>query len=97
MVLRRRSIAAVFILAAVFMFLSACSKQQIRDLEGVPVTQPDKARLVTNVDQYPNVVALCIEGEGFVSTTRDYTSLIPVPGWGEAGGWCVDDGATVQQ
>ena len=82
-----------FLLATVLL-LSACSTgplgtgQQWRDLEGQSVTDPDKARLVANVDGYPNVVALCIEGQGFVSTTRDYSSLVPVPGWGQEGGWC---------
>ena len=76
------------------LLLTACSTgplgtgQQWRDLEGVTVTDPDKVRAVTNVDTYPNVVALCIEGQGFVTSTRDYSSLIPVPAWGQEGGWC---------
>jgi hypothetical protein len=74
------------ILIAVAIFLSACSKQQVRDLEGITVKEPQKVELYTNVDQYPNVVALCINGVGFVSTTRDYTSLQESPGLTEK--WC---------
>lgn len=66
---------------------SGCGEQQqIRDLENVPVTDPDKSRLVVNVDTYPNVVALCIEGVGFVTTTRDDRPLQESPGLTES--WC---------
>jgi hypothetical protein len=74
--------------ALLFGGCSWAEQQQIRDLENVTQTEPDKARLVTNVDGYANIVALCIEGQGFATTTRDYSSLIPVPGWGQEGGWC---------
>lgn len=91
-------LATLFAVLAASVLLASCdNQQQIRDLEDVPQTEPDKVRLVTNVDTYPNVVALCIEGAGFASTTRDYTSLIRVEVWDRT--WCnsVDDGAEVQQ
>ena len=75
----------ILIIAAVFL-IGGCSKQQVRDLEGITVKEPQKVELYTNVDQYPNVVALCINGVGFVSTTRDYTSLQESPGLTEK--WC---------
>lgn len=79
--MKRLVVAAVAVLA-----LTGCAKQQVRDLEGVPVEEPDKVALITNVDQYPNLVAMCIKGVGFVSTTRDYTSLQESPGL--TAGWC---------
>jgi hypothetical protein len=75
----------VLVVAGLLMF-TGCAKQQVRDLENVPVQEPEKSELYTNVDQYPNVVALCIHGVGFVSTTRDYTSLQESPGLTEK--WC---------
>jgi hypothetical protein len=80
-----KRLAAVAIGAAVL--LAGCGTgQQWRDLEGQPQTEPDKVRLVTNVDTYPNIVALCIEGVGFVTTTRDDRPLQESPGLTEK--WC---------
>lgn len=78
-------IAAVGIASLVT--LAGCGTgQQWRDLEGQTQTEPDKVRLVTNIDTYPNIVALCIEGVGFVTTTRDDRPLQESPGLTE--GWC---------
>jgi hypothetical protein len=76
-------------LVAGAVLLAGCGTgQQWRDLEGQPQTEPDKVRLITNINGYPNVVALCIEGVGFVTTTRDYTSLQESPGL--TAGWCAE-------
>ena len=82
-------LGAVFGLVAA-VALGACSNQTVRDLEGVPVTDPDKARLVANVDTYPNIMALCIEGAGFATTTRDAAgAMMRVEAWDAANdGWC---------
>lgn len=67
----------------------ACSNQTVRDLEGVTVTDPDKARLVVNIDTYPNVNAICIEGAGFATTTRDQAgAILRVEKWDAPDGWC---------
>lgn len=77
----------VIVAAAAVLLLAGCGTgQQWRDLEGQPQTEPDKVRLVTNVDTYPNIVALCIEGVGFVTTTRDDRPLQESPGLTEK--WC---------
>ena len=60
--------------------------QQVRDLENVPVQEPEKTELYASVDKFPNVVAMCIHGVGFVSITRDYDSLQESPGLTEK--WC---------
>lgn len=71
--------------------LTGCGEaQQIRDLENVTVTEPDKSRLVVNVDEYPNAVAICIEGAGFITTTRADRPLQPVPAWDAPNGWCAE-------
>lgn len=71
--------------------LTGCGEQQqIRDLENVTVTEPDKTRLVVNVDEYPNAVAICIEGAGFITTTRTDRPLQPVPAWDAPNGWCAE-------
>lgn len=83
MVVKR--LIAIGVLAVVV--LSGCGTgQQWRDLEGQTQTEPDKVRLVTNIDTYPNIVALCIEGVGFVTTTRDDRPLQESPGLTEK--WC---------
>lgn len=52
------------------------SSQQLRDLENVPPTEPEKVRLVVNVNDYPNIVLMCVEGVGFITTTRDGQSAL---------------------
>lgn len=74
------------------LLFSGCAfaeQQQVRDLENVTQTEPDKSRLVTNVDGYPNGVAICVEGAGFMTTTREgMPALQYVPAWSTEGGWC---------
>lgn len=59
--------------------LTGCANQTTRDLEGVPVQEPDSTRIYTNVDQYPNIVVNCIDGVAFVTTTRAYDGITRVP------------------
>ncbi len=73
-------LAGAVVLAAVLL-LAGCDQQQLRDLEGVPQREPDKAELYTNVDQYPNIVRICIDGVAFATTTRDYQPVMRVPEW----------------
>lgn len=65
----------------------ACSNQTVRDLEGVPVQDPDKVEVIVNVDTFPNMTVLCVHGVGFVTTTRDgQSALQESPGLTEK--WC---------
>ena len=74
----------VVVLATV---LVGCSNQTKRDLEGVPVREPDKSEVYLNVDQYPNVTRLCIDGLAFATTTRENNAAIfRVPEWDKT--WC---------
>lgn len=88
--MKKRHVLAVVGVIALATLTGCGEQQQIRDLENVTVTEPDKTRLVVNVDEYPNAVAICIEGAGFITTTRDprHRPLQPVPAWDAPNGWC---------
>lgn len=61
--------------------LTGCTAQNsVRDLEGVPVRDP-QATIFNNVDGYPNIVRICIAGVGFATTTRDYLNVYRIPEW----------------
>jgi len=72
--------------AAALLVLSGCGQapweDSLRDLENVPVKDPDSATLYNNVDKYPNISRLCIDGVAFATTTRpDFGALMRVPEW----------------
>lgn len=72
--------------------LAGCSNQVVRDLEGVPVKDPDKAELYVNVDEFPNINRVCIDGVAFATTTRDaQAAIFRVPEWDAS--FCGADGA----
>lgn len=60
--------------------LTSCS-QQLDDLQGINPQYPDAAQIYMNVDNFPNVVLLCIKGAGFATTTRAYNAIIRVEKW----------------
>ena len=81
----------MLVIVALLMFaLSGCSNQTVRDLEGVPINDPDKVELIVNVDQFPNLTAMCVNGAGFATTTRDAAgAIMRVEEWDASnGGWC---------
>jgi hypothetical protein len=65
---------------AVVLSLTACGSSR-RDLNGIPSKDPEKAEMYANVDGYPNVVRICIDGVAFATNTRQYDSMIRVPEW----------------
>ncbi len=81
----RRWMPLLVVLGAVA--LAGCGAE-IRDLEGVTISDPDKAEVYSNLDEHPNVVRLCIDGEVVVTTTRDGQSALQFApeGWWEE--WC---------
>lgn len=82
---KRIAIVAVTLLTA-----TACSNQAIRDLEGVPIQDPEKVEIIVNVDRFPNITAMCIHGAGFATTTREAAgAIIRVEEWDSSlHGWC---------
>jgi hypothetical protein len=80
--------AAAAATAGVIMTLatvSACGAgtPQSDDLQNVSPSYPDYARLVINVDGYPNIVMLCVHGQGFMTTQRvnSPSAAEPVDSW----------------
>lgn len=66
--------------------LAGCSENaNWRDLEGVPLADPDKIEVYANVDQHPNIVRLCIDSKAFITTTRKRFALVEAPYWDR---WC---------
>lgn len=61
--------------------LGACGGDAYRDVEGVPSKNPDTIAVYSNVDKYPNIVKVCIEGAAFATTTRSYQAVTRVPEW----------------
>jgi hypothetical protein len=69
--------------AAVLIALAGCSgaggtfgADNFRDLEGVPSMDPTRVAIVNNVDGHPNLVAICIQGVAFVTSSRDYGDAV---------------------
>lgn len=58
----------------------ACSNQ-FSDQGGIAQANPDYILTYLNVDGFPNPTIMCIQGVGFVTTSRDYTALQEVPEW----------------
>jgi hypothetical protein len=87
---KRRVVAGVASAGVLLLSVVACSNQTVRDLEGVTVKDPQKVELYVNVDQYPNISAICINGEGFATTTRDGNAAMEhIPAWSaKTEGWC---------
>jgi hypothetical protein len=80
---KRRIIAAAVTLA-VAGSAAGCGANT-RDLEGVPIRSPQKVEIYANLDGHPNIARQCIDGVAFMTTTRDYSSVLRVPEWD---GWC---------
>jgi hypothetical protein len=54
---------------------------QLDDLRNTTVQYPNYAVTYMNVDSFPNVTEICINGVAFATTTRDYTAILRIPQW----------------
>lgn len=54
---------------------------QLDDLRNTSVEYPNYAVTWMNVDSFPNVTELCINGVAFATTTRDYNAIMRIPQW----------------
>jgi hypothetical protein len=80
--------AAGAALVAGALLFSGCANQTVRDLEGVPVQEPEKIELYLAPDQFPNIIAMCVHGAGFATTTRQANGVVTrVEAWDA---WCAD-------
>jgi len=80
----KRSIISAVAVLAIGGSTAGCGANT-RDLEGVPLRNPQKAEIYANIDGHPNLARQCIDGVAFLTTTRDYSSVLRVPEWD---GWC---------
>jgi hypothetical protein len=70
--------------AAMLVMVVACGSgtPQNDDLQNVPPSYPNYAALYINVDGYPNVVELCINGIGVMTTQRSGLAAAQhIPEW----------------
>jgi hypothetical protein len=81
---RGKKFAGIVAVVAAGLVLAGCGANT-RDLEGVPIKDPDKIEIYANLDQHPNIVRLCIGGVAFYTTTRDLNAIGRVPEWDA---WC---------
>lgn len=65
--------------------MTACAGAEERDLENVKGRDPKKVELYINVEKHPNLVRLCIDGVGFVTSSREEDAILRVP---EFDAWC---------
>ena len=68
--MRKHLIAAI----ALALVVTGCTST-LQDLEGIQAETPDRVRVFLNADQFPNLNVVCINGVGFVNTTRDYQQM----------------------
>lgn len=70
---------------ATLSLVSACGSgtPQYDDLQNVPPSYPNYAATFLNVDGFPNITMLCIDGQGFATTTRDDSNaaMEPISAW----------------
>lgn len=78
---RRKGIVIGAIAAAAAAATIAGCSTQYDDLKNVPPSFPNYAAVYINVDGFPNVTELCINGVAFATTTRQYDSIMRVPEW----------------
>ena len=71
--MRGRKIAMV--VAGVALAISACSPQ-FEDLEGVEGQDPDHVILLRNIDGYPNINIVCLNGDALVMRSANYDDMM---------------------
>ena len=63
--------------------LGGCSsRNNFRDVEGVPSKDPDLIEAYNNLDGHPNIAKVCIDGVAFATTTREaHAAIQRVEAW----------------
>jgi hypothetical protein len=61
--------------------VAGCTSPQLNDLRNSPSVYPNYSTTYVNVDGFPNVTELCINGVAFATTTRDLNSIMRIPEW----------------
>jgi hypothetical protein len=68
-------------LAGIGAAIVGCSQPQFNDLRNVQAVYPNFARTYMDVDGFPNVTELCINGVAFATTSRDLNAITRIPQW----------------
>lgn len=79
------TLIACAVVGGALTFLAGCQGENTRDLGGVHYRAPDKIEGFLNVDGQPNVTRMCIDGVAFLTSSRDYNSVMRIPEWDS---WC---------
>ena len=64
-----------FVAAGVALAISACSPQ-FDDLEGVEGQDPDHVIILRNVDGYPNINIVCLNGDALIMRSAGYNDMM---------------------
>jgi hypothetical protein len=82
----KRNAIVTAVAGVVLVATAACDNNSNNgDLKGVNFRKPDKIEGYLNVDGQPNLTRLCIDGQAFLTSSRDYDAVIRVPEWNS---WC---------
>jgi hypothetical protein len=76
----RRLISLGIAIVALVLVATGCSSQ-LKDQKDVAQANPDYVLTYLNVDNFPNITIMCINGVGIMTISRDYNSAQLVPNW----------------
>jgi hypothetical protein len=76
-----RRTAVMAAVAVSTLVLAGCNDANQKDIKGIPGTQPDSITVYTNIDQHPNFARVCAGGIAFLTTSREYPSIMRLPEW----------------
>ena len=72
---RRLQIIIVGVLASIAMVIGGCS-DQLTDLKGIEIQDPDTVSVYRNVDNFPNVAIMCIDGDALIMRSSNYDDMM---------------------
>ena len=63
------------LLTALALITAACS-DQLTDLKGVEIQDPDTVSVYRNVDNFPNIAIMCIDGDALIMRSINYDDMM---------------------
>ena len=54
--------------------ITACS-DQTTDLKGIEIQDPDTVLVYRNVDTFPNIAVMCLNGDALIMRSQNYNDL----------------------
>lgn len=77
----KRSLGIVGSFAITAAVVAGCASPQFDDLKSVSPIYPDYAKVIMNVDGFPNISLVCYDGVAMATTTRNMDSTQFQPAW----------------